>query len=267
MAAPVPMRGRTTPKGSRDHELRRDRQRRHRWEVRLRCDRRVPAVTRAFLLWMAWQYSDESGKRCWPGEVEMARRYGCCERTVRSHVLMGERWGHLDIYRAKPQRNHEGRWHRRRTNRYYFPMAALQGPARPTGGYRPPPATPALSVVPELPCEHCGGENGQHRPVEGADGLYRPCPDRPADSTAQLTLGEARFNPEGPKALGWYLRSVPTPPAAKPPTPGIDEEVEAQLCPECGGVDGRHRLVEGDDGLARRCAAWTDAEPRGPSDD
>ena len=75
--------------------------------------------------------SDDAGKPAWGAQARIGVALGRSERSVRRYVAEAEELGYLKVYRAKPERGPQGRWHRKKTNVYYLclPKAGDDRPA------------------------------------------------------------------------------------------------------------------------------------------
>jgi hypothetical protein len=67
----------------------------------------------------------------WGRQTRQAEQLGRSDRSVRSYRQEAEDLGYVKTYRAKPQRGRDGRWGRRRTNRYYITLPARETAAQP----------------------------------------------------------------------------------------------------------------------------------------
>jgi hypothetical protein len=100
------------------------------WQDRVSRDKRFTHGAKGFLGLIASR-SDDTGKPVWGAQVRIGTDLGRSERSVRRYVSEAEQLGYLKVYRAKPERGPQGRWHRKKTNVYYLclPKASDERPA------------------------------------------------------------------------------------------------------------------------------------------
>jgi hypothetical protein len=100
------------------------------WQDRVARDKRFTHGAKGFLGLIASR-SDDTGKPVWGAQVRIGTDLGRSERSVRRYVSEAEQLGYLKVYRAKPERGPQGRWHRKKTNVYYLclPKAGDDRPA------------------------------------------------------------------------------------------------------------------------------------------
>ena len=100
------------------------------WQDRVACDKRFTPGAKSFLGLIASR-SDDAGKPAWGAQARIGAALGRSERSVRRYVSEAEQLGYLKVYRAKPERGPQGRWHRKKTNVYYLclPKAGDDRPA------------------------------------------------------------------------------------------------------------------------------------------
>jgi DNA-binding Lrp family transcriptional regulator len=100
------------------------------WQDRVACDKRFTPGAKSFLGLIASR-SDDAGKPAWGAQARIGAALGRSERSVRRYVAEAEELGYLKVYRAKPERGPQGRWHRKKTNVYYLclPKAGDDRPA------------------------------------------------------------------------------------------------------------------------------------------
>ena len=71
--------------------------------------------------------SDEAGKPVWGRQEKMAEQLGRCRASIIRYSQEAETLGYLRVFRSKPERDTStGRWHRRRSNSYYFCLPPKQ---------------------------------------------------------------------------------------------------------------------------------------------
>ena len=100
------------------------------WQDRVARDKRFTHGAKGFLGLIASR-SNDTGKPVWGAQVRISTDLGRSERSVRRYVTEAEQLGYLKVYRAKPERGPQGRWHRKKTNVYYLclPKAGDDRPA------------------------------------------------------------------------------------------------------------------------------------------
>ena len=94
--------------------------RRRRFLKRVRSN---PTITRAALVTLEelLEYSDDTAKKVWPSQLRVAKLTHVHVRTVQRHVKELKDAGYLLIFGSRAVRDPAtGRWHRKKTNRYYF---------------------------------------------------------------------------------------------------------------------------------------------------
>jgi hypothetical protein len=100
------------------------------WSDRIAHDDRLTSGCKAWLGLLASR-SDDTGKPVWGRQTRMAEQLGRSDRSVRSYRQEAEELGYVKTYRAKPQRGRDGRWGRRRTNRYYITLPVRETATQP----------------------------------------------------------------------------------------------------------------------------------------
>jgi hypothetical protein len=158
------------------------------WSDRIAHDDRLTSGCKAWLGLLASR-SDDTGKPVWGRQTRMAEQLGRSDRSVRSYRQEAEELGYVKTYRAKPERARDGRWGRRRTNRYYLCLPARQTATQPAprrrqrAGYCVVTATRAS--LPHLP-EDDRRSNPNRVPQPG---VHPPCED---ESLVPLKREQAR---------------------------------------------------------------------------
>jgi Helix-turn-helix domain len=92
---------------------------RRQWLDRVAGETRLTRGAKAWLLLLA-RRSDDAGKPVWGNQVKMAEQLDCSDRTVRRYLVEAAALGYVQVFRSKPRRGPDGRWHRRRANAYYL---------------------------------------------------------------------------------------------------------------------------------------------------
>jgi hypothetical protein len=105
---------------------------RRQWADRIATDNRLTAGAKAWLALLA-RRSDDAGKPVWGNQERMGAQLGRCGRSVRRYRVEAEELGYVQVFRSKPLRGPDGRWHRRKSNAYYLCL-----PARHTAGKAAP---------------------------------------------------------------------------------------------------------------------------------
>ena len=100
------------------------------WLDRIAHDDRLTSGCKAWLSLLASR-SDDQAKPVFGRQTKMAEQLGRSDRSVRSYRQEAEQLGYVKTYRAKPERGRDGRWGRRRTNRYYLCLPARETAAQP----------------------------------------------------------------------------------------------------------------------------------------
>lgn len=107
---------------------------RRRWYDHIARDGRLTSGVKAWLILLGSR-SDDTAKPVWGAQAAMAATLAVSARTVCRYAAEAEAAGYVTVYRTRPERGRDGRWCRRKTNRYYLTLpsaatAALPAPRR-----------------------------------------------------------------------------------------------------------------------------------------
>ena len=107
-------------------KLRKDPHRRRKYLSHVRSDHTVIRSTIATLEALL-EHSSDTADPVFPSQRRLATLVGCDVRTIQRHIQELRQAGYLLVYVYAPERDASGRWHRRKTNRYYFTFTKTPG--------------------------------------------------------------------------------------------------------------------------------------------
>ena len=84
----------------------------------IRSDPTVGHAATGLAVHMLWTYTDDSLRAAWPSQATIAESYGVGEGYVKRLLRQLREAGWLHVEVSRPERGADGRWFRRRTNRY-----------------------------------------------------------------------------------------------------------------------------------------------------